>query len=420
MSRLGSRFWRVWTASGISAIGDGVRFAALPLLAAGITHQPLAVAAVSIAEGLPWALFALIAGALVDRLDRRRVMGISDLCRFVTMAVLAVAVATHHSSIPLLCVVGFALGTAQTMFDNASQAILPSVVTRPQLERANSRLASAQILADAFIGPPLGALLFVAFAALPFVVDSTSFLIAAILVLTLSGSYRVPREGPPRRLHEEIREGLSWLWHHRLIRTLALMLTTWNLVSSANQAVFVLFALKTLHLSKLQFGLLLTAAAIGGLIGSVVATRILARFGPSLTLRIVVLSAAAAYLGIALAHQAVVVGVLMGVEGMVGIIWNVTTVSARQTIIPSGLFGRVNSVYRFLSWGAIPIGAAVGGALATVFGLRATFVLASGALVVMLMLGSRSVSQHAFDQAYAEAPEAADAPDDGAVAGVSP
>ena len=402
-SRLGSRFWRVWVAAGISYIGDGVRAAALPLLAAGITRQPLAVASVTVAEGLPWALFALIAGALVDRLDRRRVMGIADLCRFVTVGLLAIAVATDHASIPLLCVAGFALGTAQTMFDNASQAILPNVVVQPLLERANSRLATVEILSESFVGPPLGAALFVGLAALPFVVDSASFLIAALLVLTLPGSYRAPRTGPPRRLHHEIAEGLRWLWHHRLIRTLAFMLTVWNLVASAIVAVFVLFALHTLHLGKVQYGLLLTAAAVGGLIGSLLATRVIARLGPSWSLRVAVLGGATSYLGIALAHNVAVVALLTGLEGLVGVTWNVVTVSARQTIIPTELFGRVNSVYRFLSWGSIPIGAALGGALATAFGLRAPFFLASVALLVMIALGSRVVNQRSFDAAFAAA-----------------
>jgi MFS family permease len=411
-SGLGSRFWRVWGASGISAIGDGVRMAALPLLAAGITRDPIAVAAVSIATGLPWALFALVAGALVDRLDRRRVMGIADLCRFAVMSALALAVATHHATIAVLCVAGFALGTAETMFDNASQAILPHVVERRQLESANSRLGSVQIVAESFVGPPLGALLFVAVAALPFLVDSVSFLAAAILVLTLTGSYRVPRQGPPRHLHTEIAEGLSWLWHNRLLRGLAFMLATWNLVSSANQAILVLFALHTLNLSKTGFGLLLTTAAAGGILGSLVATRTIRRFGPGHTLAGVVLIGAASYLGIAVSHNVWVVAALVGVEGFVSLVWNVTTVSARQIIIPTALFGRVNSVYRFLSWGVIPLGAALGGVLAAVFGLRAPFLVASGTLVVMLAIGSRAVNQRTFAEAYASAP----APPDDATA----
>jgi predicted MFS family arabinose efflux permease len=202
-------------------------------------------------------------------------------------------------------------------------------------------------------------------------------------------------------MSHEIREGLTWLWRHPLIRALALMLTAWNLVNTAQMAVFVLFALHTLKLSKFEYSLLLTAAALGGLLGSLVATRVIGRLGPGRTLHVIVASAAVAYLGIALVPQPVVVGALFAVEGAVGIIWNVTTVSARQTIIPAQLFGRVNSVYRFLSWGSIPFGALLGGALATVFGLRAPFLLSAVALVVMLVVGGRAVGQRAFDAAYA-------------------
>ena len=400
---LGSRFWRVWTASGISALGDGVRLAALPLLAAGITRDPLAVATVSIATGLPWALFALVAGALVDRLDRRRVMGIADLARFVTMGAVGLTVATHHATIAWLCVAGFALGTAETMFDNASQAILPHVVARPQLEPANSRLQSVEIVAASFVGPPVGAVLFAAVAALPFLVDSGSFLIAALLVLTLSGSYRVPHQGPRRRLHTEIAEGLSWLWHHQLIRGLALMLAVWNLVSAANMAILVLYALHSLHLTTTGFGLLLTTEAVGAVLGSLVATRVIRRLGPAPTLSLLVVIGSASYLGIALAHNAYLAAALLGVEGLVGLIWNVTTVSARQVIIPTALFGRVNSVYRFLSWGVFPVGAALGGVLASRFGLRAPFVVASVTLMVMLVFGRRAVNPRTFAQAYADA-----------------
>jgi MFS family permease len=402
---LGGRFWRVWTASAVSGLGDGMRLAALPLLAAALTRRPLAVAAVTAFEGLPWAVFALIAGALVDRWDRRRVMGWSDMVRFVATALLALAVLTHHASIPLLCLVALILGTAQTLFDNASQAILPAVVASSQFERANSRLASAQILTETFAGPPLGAALFVGIAALPFAFDSASFLVASLLVLALPGSYRVPRDGPPTRLHHEIREGLSWLWHHRLIRTLALMLAVWNMVTTAQAAVFVLYALHTLRLGKVAYSLLLTSAAVGGLLGSFIATRVIGRLGPGRTLQVVVAVGAATYAAIALTRQPLVVAALLAVEGLIGVVWNVTTVSARQSIIPPALFGRVNSVYRFLSWGSMPIGGALGGALATWFGLRAPFVVAAGALVVMLALGGRIISQRTFDAAYAEVAE---------------
>ncbi|HEX7442595.1 MAG TPA: MFS transporter, partial [Acidimicrobiales bacterium] len=180
MSALDGRFWRIWAASAVSTLGDGVRVAALPLLAATLTRDPIAVASVAVAQGLPWALFALLSGALVDRLDRRLIMGYTDLFRFVVTGGLVVLVATHHTSIAALCVVAFCLGSAETMFDNASQAILPAVVARPHLELANSRLASVEIVTRDFVGPPFGALLFTLAALVPFAVDSASFAVAAV------------------------------------------------------------------------------------------------------------------------------------------------------------------------------------------------------------------------------------------------
>ena len=397
---LDSRFWRIWVASAISTLGDGVRTAALPLLAATLTRDPISMAAVSVAQGLPWALFALVSGALVDRLDRRLIMGCTDLFRCAVTAGLVVVVGTHHSSVAALCVVAFCLGTAETLFDNASQAILPAVVQRSALEVANSRLQSVEIVTRDFVGPPLGAVLFGLAAVAPFAVDSVSFGLGAVLVLTLSGSFRVERTGPPTRIRTDIAEGLRWLWRHRLIRTMAIMLGVWNLMSAATMAVFVLFALDELGMSRTGYGLLFTAWAVGGLLGSLVATRVIDRVGHARALLGSVLLGAASYTGMVLVRQPVVVGGLFLLEGLAVVIWNVITVSARQALVPPELFGRVNSVYRFIGWGVLPVGALVGGLVARTFGLRAPFAIAACALLVMVAWASRIISRATFDAAF--------------------
>lgn len=235
-SSLGARFWRIWVAAGVSTLGDGVREVALPLLAVTVTRDPALVAAVSVAGRLPWLLLSLVSGALVDRLDRRRVMGTVDVVRAGIVLSLALAVAVGLTSVALLCIIAFALGTGETLFDNAAQAIMPSVVRRDQLESANSRLYAAQVASFEFVGPPLGALLFATAAEVPFVVDGVSFAVAA-LVLTMAGSYRPVRPaGPPARLRAEIVEGLRWLWNHRPLRTLGLMLGVWNLLTTGSSA----------------------------------------------------------------------------------------------------------------------------------------------------------------------------------------
>jgi MFS family permease len=405
-SDLGGRFWRIWVAAGVSTLGDGMREVALPLLAATITRDPALVAAVSLAGRLPWLVLSLVSGALVDRLDRRWVMGTVDLVRAAVMVTLAVTVAADVASVAVLCVIAFVLGTGETLFDNAAQAIMPSLVRRDQLEVANSRLYAAQVVSFEFVGPPLGALLFAVAAAVPFVVDGVSFAVAAALALTLAGSYRPVRAaGAPTRMRTEIAEGLRWLWAHRLLRTLALMLGLWNLLTTAILSVFVLFALETLGLSKVGYGLVFTGAAVGSLLGTVVATRVIARLGPATALLGAVFTSAISYLVTALTSSAVLVAIMFAVGGLLSVVWNVITVSLRQSIIPDALLGRVNSVYRFLGWGTMPIGAAVGGALAKGFGLRAPFFVSAGVLAVMGVAALPVVNRRTIEAARAESHE---------------
>jgi MFS family permease len=402
-SPLGTRYWRIWSAAAVSTLGDGVRLVALPLLAATLTRDPVLVSMVTLAQGAPWLLFALVSGALVDRLDRRRVMWLVDLARAILTAAFAVAVAAGAATIWLLCVLAFLLGTAQTLFDNAAQAIMPMVVGRDALERANSRLFAAQVLTEEFAGPPLGAFVFAAAASAPFVLDAASFFAAALLVVTMSGSFRAPRhvDAPPSRLRDEIGEGLRWLWHHRLLRTLALMLSAWLLVETATISIFVLFVLETLHESKTVYGVLFSAGAAGSAIGSLLATRVVARIGPSRALLGAVAVNAAGLLVVGATNSVIVVGAMGALGGAAGMIWNVITVSLRQSLIPDRLLGRVNSVYRFLGWGSMPIGAALGGLIGRAAGLRAPFFLSGGVLVVVLLAGLRIVTPSAIQEARA-------------------
>ncbi|MCU1450714.1 MAG: Na+/melibiose symporter-like transporter [Acidimicrobiales bacterium] len=380
-----------------------MREAALPLLAASLTRDPAKVAAVAFAGRLPWLLFSLLSGALVDRTDRRRVMWQVDLLRALVVTALAAAVLLESTSIALLVVIAFVLGTGETLFDNAAQALMPAVVGREHLEAANTRLYAAQISSQEFVGPPVGSLLFAVAMAVPFFLDAGSFALAAGLVLAMRGTYRAPHrpsEGRPR-LRSEIAEGLRWLWRHRLLRTLAVMLGVWNLLTTASAAIFVLFATQDLHVSKAGYGLLFSAGAVGSLLGTALATRVTRTIGPGRALLLAVAISSAADFAVAGTSSAYLVGAMGALGSMVGIIWNVVTVSLRQAIIPDELLGRVNSVYRFLGWGMMPIGAAVGGVLATAFGLRSTFWVAGAVLAAMALLTFRTVNNKAIAEARA-------------------
>ena len=407
MSRrpLGPDYRRLWAAAGVSTLGDGVREAALPLLAASLTHDPGAVAAVTFAGRLPWLLFSLVSGAVVDRVDRKRVMWMVDAGRALTVTALAAAVLLEATSIPLLVIVAFVLGTGETLFDNAAQSLMPSVVPRQLLEEANSRLYVVQISAEEFVGPPLGSFLFAFVAAsAPFFVDAGSFFVAAGLVLAMAGTYRPRREAEEHpALKIEIADGLRWLWRHRVLRTLAITLGVWNLLTTASASVFVLFATEDLHVSKAGYGLLFSAGAVGSIIGGLLATRISRRLGPGRALLTAVVVSGLLYFGVALTSNAYLVGLFGAVGSMLGIVWNVITVSLRQAIIPDELLGRVNSVYRFLGWGMMPVGAAVGGAVASAFGLRATYWVGGAVLLGMALLVFRVVTDRAIADARAAA-----------------
>lgn len=388
----------------MSNLGDGIFLVALPLLTAELTRDPTAVAGVAVAQGLPWLAFSLVAGALVDRLDRRRVMWITDVARAALVAALAVAVVLDAHSVPLLYVVAFGLGLAETLFDNASQAILPALVPGSRLEAANGRLFTAQTLTNDFVGKPVGGLLFAAGASLPFWADAATFVVAALLIALVPGRYRSMRTGPPRSLRSDIAEGVGWLFRHPVLRTLAALLGVVNLAATASTATFVLFAQELLGVDGAGFGVLLATFAVGALLGGLVAERVTRRLGTSATILGAGVGFGVISLAIAPLSSAVAVGVLTAVMGLLVVLWNVVTVSLRQAIIPDELLGRVNSVYRFLGWGAIPIGGLVGGVVAGVWGLRAPWWFAGALTLVAVAVAAPQLTPSRIAAARAAAP----------------
>jgi hypothetical protein len=257
-ARLGGPFGRLLTSVGISGTGDGIRQTALPLLAAVVTGNPLGVSAVAVAQTLPWLLVSLLAGALVDRWDRRTVTVVTNLVRAALAAVLTALVALGLADIPALCVVAFGLTAAETFADAAAQALLPALVDVTDLERANSRLSVVGSVAVQFVGPPVGGLLFAARRAVPFLADAVSFAAAALLLRALPP---LKAQGQASALRAEIAEGLRFLFRRPLLRALVGAVAVNNLLTEAVFGIFVLYAL---HLGPAQYGLPFTAYALGG------------------------------------------------------------------------------------------------------------------------------------------------------------
>jgi predicted MFS family arabinose efflux permease len=371
-----------------------VTFVAGPLLAASLTRDPLLVAGLAFAQRLPWLLFSLVSGALVDRLDRRRLMVAVDVVRCLLLGLLGVAVLLDAASVPLLYAVFFAVGVAETLFDNAAVSILPSVVARERLPRANGRLLGARTVAEELAGPPLGGLLFAFAAAVPFLLDAGTFAAAAALLAAMRGRFRVERsaEAPPTTLRSEIAEGLAWLWRSRLLRILALAIGLMNVTLMATASILVLVAQERLGLGPAGYGLLFSSMAVGGVAASLVVEQIVGWLGPATTMRVGLVIEASTHLVLALARRPLVAGAILALFGFHAVTWSVTAVSLRQELVPERLLGRVNSAYAAFAYGGTSLGALVGGLLARRFGLTAPFWCSFVAMALLALVAWRVLS----------------------------
>ncbi|CAN5356067.1 MFS transporter [soil metagenome] len=402
---LGPRYRRLWAASALSNLADGVVKVALPLVAIGLTRSPALIAGLTFALTLPWLLFALTAGALADRQDRRRLMLGANAVRAGLLAAMAIGMLLGADSIWALYVLAFCLGTAETVFDTSAQSILPQVVTRPQLSRANARLYAAELTANQFLVPPLGGFLVAAGAAVAFGLPSALWVLAIAALALVEGPFRLAR-GTPTTVRADIGEGLRFLWHHRLLRRFAMMTGLFNFATSAVWAVLVLHLVgpqSAVGLSEPGYGVLLTAVAVGSLLGSFIAERAEQRLGRARSLLLAYLTGALLVAVPGLTTDPLVIGMVFALGGTGMVIANVIVVSLRQQLTPDRLLGRVNSGYRLVAWGTMPLGAAAGGLLGQVAGLRAVF-LVMGVLTACVVTGLIGIS----DQDLQDAPPTAD------------
>jgi MFS family permease len=414
--RLGGAYWRLWWANAVSTVGDGVFIAALPLLAVTITRSPELISGVAVASYAPWLLVSLPAGVLVDRYDRARLMRIAQLVQGAVVLVITVLVATGSADIVLLCVAGFCLGSAEVVFSNAAQSFLPRLVRPDQLARANGNQYVVQTVGQLFVGPPAGSVLFAVMKALPFGVDAGSFAVSAALLTRLPAGPVAARPVAARSVDARsvdarpvvapdgllvsIRAGLSWLFRQRMLRLMAVLLGVNNFCGQMGMATMVLLATQTLHVGARGYGLLLSASAVGSVTGGLVNPVLTRRIGQLPSLIVASVANAAIYVGIGLAPSAYVVGGLFVVNGFAVTMWNVVTVTLRQQIVPDDLRGRVNSAYKMLGWGLMPLGALAGGLVAEAAGLRAPYIVAGvlravalAAIVPALLAAGRALAK---------------------------
>ena len=403
---LGRNFTKAMVASGFANLADGVLWVALPLLAVELTRSPLLIAGITVAARLPW-LLAPVAGAFADRLDRRQSMVRVNLVRTVLLGGLALAVAVDLATLPMLFAVAVLLGVAETLFDTSAQSLLPAVVDREDLTRANSRLFAVELVANTFVGPPLGGLLAAAGLAVALGLPAAAYLVGAGCLALLVGSFRAAGAGPAgsTRLRDDIAEGTRFVWRHPVLRPLAIMLGIQNMAFSAAFSVFVLFAVAPgpMGLSKAGYGVLTATLGVGSLLGSWLAVPVQRRLGRVNTLVLSIVLNALTLAVPVVTTLPVPIGASMVASGAGIVLWNVITVSLRQRITPDRLLGRMNASYRLVGWGTMPLGAALGGVLAEALGLRGAFLVAA-LLTLAVLAGFRFVTEEAI--ARAEAAEA--------------
>lgn len=386
--KLGKNYWRLWTAHATSNLGDGLATVAFPWLASAVTRDPFLIALIAVMSRLPWLIFTLPAGVITDRFDRKKIIVAMDIAQGALALVLAGAIYLEQSSLPALnnlsatsaietnyllywSLVGISLlfGFAEVLRDNASQTFLPSVVAKENLESANGKLWSAEYVMNSFVGPPIASFLLGIAVYLPFFIHSSTFFIAAgliAMIVTIPKNVRESEIKARVNFRSEIKEGFSWLWSHSLLRPMAIILGTLNLVGAITAATFILFAQEILETSVFEFAILGTSGAVGGVLGGILGPKISKKLGSGPSLYLTLISMPIMSLIIGLTSNWYLAWVMIAGTTIFAVLWNVITVSLRQSIIPTHLLGRVNSVYRFFAWGSLPIGTLIGGAIVSV------------------------------------------------------
>lgn len=503
---LGANVRKLVGASAGANLADGISQVAYPWLASAVTRNPMLIALIAIAQQLPWLVLTLPAGVLADRTDRRLLMVGANVVRVVLSLGVGAAVLIAGDVLPtpdqldvitgtrvglylVVLVATLLFGAAEVVHDNAAQSFLPAIVPTDQLEQANGRLMSVEIVANRFGGPPLGSLLLGIGYAIPFFVNAGAIAVAALLVAAIAprlrwgAAYRAAADrtaadratvadaaldaAPDRPVsgaapvdaagarpadtvaaaidstlpatearadagHEadaggeadvgavadaadvtpatwraQIAEGFGFLWRHRLLRALAIALGGLNLLGNVSTAVWVLYAQDVLGTSSRQFALIAAISGIGGVVGGAIAGRVLAAVEPGVVLAVAMSVNMFATLLVGLTSSWVIAAVVMSVEFVTIMLWNVLTVSLRQSIIPDRLLGRVNSVYRFFGWGVLPIGTLLGGLIVAVGGrtlshewaLRAPWLVAAGGYLLVFAYARRHLTTAAIERA---------------------
>ncbi|KOV62980.1 hypothetical protein ADL00_23880 [Streptomyces sp. AS58] len=382
----GRDWYLYWSAGTISVLGDGIFVAALPLLAAGLTRDPQLISGLTMAGTLPWLVFSLQAGAIADRSDGRRLLVGAQGLQLLCVSLLGLYARWPAQGVWPLYGLAFAVGIGAVAARSAGQAMLPTVVPPEQLIDANSRLFTAESVAQTFLGPAAGAALFAAGRFLPFWVDAGTFALSMLLIVRMTARPAAPPR-PRRPIRTEVLVGLRWLARHRLLRTAV------ALVAVANFANFMTTSTLVLFIGPHRYGLLLSTTALGGIAGALASRPLLARIGGRRAVFGTITVAPLSMIAVAAVGPSLIaVGALTALSSACGTIWTVAAVSQRQRLVPADLQARVASASLMLAWGAQPLGALAGGLIASYLGLQAPWLIGGAVRLAAAVLAIRALS----------------------------
>ncbi len=385
---LGATFNRLWSASVASNFADGILKTAAPLLAATLTQDPVLISVMAALVMLPWLFFAIPVGALVDRVDRRLALAVANSSRFVIAASVAVAVSTDSMTVWWLFVAAFTMGIAEVVYDTTTQSMIPQLVPKDKMDRANSKLQSAEILVADFVGAPISGILYAVAIVIPFIVNSAGLLVAIVLVLMIPKSFGkpIPEKAMALKMRsgfwEDIRFGIRYLISSRPLRKLVIQTTIIGFAFALSQATMVLYLLEVQKVPVAAFGFVMMSFGIGAFAGSISAPRLAARFGPGMVLATINIAAGVLMIGLAFAPNIWFVISLFVLIGFTSGTWNVLLMSLYHRLIPNDLFGRIHGTRRTLVWGMMPLGSLLGGVIALI-DLRLPF-LVGGFIATLL------------------------------------
>ncbi len=394
---LSAGFNRLWSSAIASNLADGIGRTAVPLIATTLTRDPALIAGLTAVTFLPWLIFGIPAGMLLDRVDRRVAMAVANTLRFAVAALLSVLIATGGLTIWWLyaCVLLFGMG--ETVFDNATTTVVPSLVTRDQLDRANGRMQSAEIVVQNFIATPIAGFLFAVAIGLPIWLTGSGFLIAGLLALAIPAA--AARAYSSKRTETDEAGGtqaprpgfgtvVSFLIHQRFLRNMIVLTSVTASALAFAQGSVVLLLLQTFAVPAAAIGVVTAAVGVGALIGALTASIFVERFGRGRVMFTAVLVSGAGLLGVGLTSN-VFIAITAYAIGAFGVaVWNVPWGALRQSIVPSDMLGRAMGIIRTIGWGLTPVATVLGGFVARI-DLRLPFVIGGGLVVVLALIATR-------------------------------